>query len=80
MCPACGTETVDAPGIGPFCPNPDCDRLDDLRPIEEYEAGPAFTIVIPPTPADQIRDLTARVKVLERENAQLKFLSSEKQS
>jgi endogenous inhibitor of DNA gyrase (YacG/DUF329 family) len=30
-CPKCGTKTELAPGIGPFCPNKKCDRLDDLR-------------------------------------------------
>lgn len=29
-CPACGTATGHAPGIGPFCPNLACDRIDNL--------------------------------------------------
>jgi len=31
-CPRCGTETADASGIGPYCPNNNCDADDDLRP------------------------------------------------
>lgn len=31
-CPRCGAWTLMAPGIGPFCPNLDCDAGDDLRP------------------------------------------------
>ena len=27
-CPECGTELLNAPGIGPFCPNKDCDVAD----------------------------------------------------
>ena len=30
-CPACGTALKVAPGIGPYCPNKECGRLDDLR-------------------------------------------------
>ena len=30
VCPQCGIRVVNAPGIGPFCPNPDCGRGDDL--------------------------------------------------
>jgi hypothetical protein len=45
-CHKCGTELINAPGIGPFCPNKECDVLDgpfnDLEPIE-------FTY-IPPEP------------------------------
>lgn len=31
-CPSCGTPVMDAAGIGPFCPNTKCWRIDDLRP------------------------------------------------
>lgn len=35
-CYKCGTELVDAPGIGPFCPNKECDILDGPQePVEE---------------------------------------------
>lgn len=34
-CPACGTRTLNAAGIGPFCPKLACDRVDDLRPSPE---------------------------------------------
>lgn len=30
QCPGCGTATINAPGIGPYCPNRACGRLDDL--------------------------------------------------
>lgn len=53
-CPACGTRTVDAPGIGPCCPNKKCDRVDDLRP--ESERTPV-RIVTPNKPlAERLRD------------------------
>lgn len=29
-CYKCGTDTVDAPGIGHYCPNEDCDVTDGL--------------------------------------------------
>jgi len=29
-CPKCGTKTITAPGIGPFCPNKECDVIDNL--------------------------------------------------
>ena len=29
-CPKCGTEVMDAPGIGEFCPNKECDVVDGL--------------------------------------------------
>ena len=32
-CPRCGTPAEDAPGIGPFCPNTECDAFDDMRPV-----------------------------------------------
>lgn len=30
-CPKCYTELKDAPGIGPYCPNKDCDVIDNLN-------------------------------------------------
>jgi len=29
-CPKCFTELLDAPGIGPYCPNKECDVIDDV--------------------------------------------------
>jgi hypothetical protein len=29
-CPKCSTELMDAHGIGPYCPNSDCDVIDNL--------------------------------------------------
>lgn len=29
-CPKCKTATLNAPGIGPYCPNPDCDVIDNI--------------------------------------------------
>ena len=34
LCYKCGTELVDAPGIGPFCPNKECDVLDNTEGVE----------------------------------------------
>ena len=30
-CPKCNTQLQDCPGIGPFCPNRDCDVLDNIK-------------------------------------------------
>ena len=30
-CPKCDTELEDAPGIGPYCPNKDCDVIDNIN-------------------------------------------------
>jgi len=40
-CPKCGTVMLDAPGIGPYCPNKDCDVLDgpDLYKKEKTTSG-----------------------------------------
>ena len=32
-CPKCSTILIDAPGIGPYCPNQDCDVIDNLIPF-----------------------------------------------
>lgn len=37
-CYMCGTELINAPGIGPFCPNKKCDVMDG--PFEESEEQP----------------------------------------
>ena len=29
-CPVCGTKLKDMPGVGMFCPNKECDVLDNL--------------------------------------------------
>ena len=33
-CYICGTELIDAPGIGPFCPNKECDVMDNTMGVE----------------------------------------------
>lgn len=33
-CYKCGTELINAPGIGPFCPNKNCDVLDNTKGID----------------------------------------------
>ena len=33
-CYRCGTELINAPGIGPFCPNKNCDVLDNTKGID----------------------------------------------
>ena len=34
-CPKCGTKLKDAPGIGPYCPNQDCDVIDNINGHEK---------------------------------------------
>ena len=38
-CPKCGTIMIDAPGIGPYCPNKDCDVLDGPNLYKETESA-----------------------------------------
>ena len=40
-CPKCGTALTDAPGIGPYCPNHDCDVVDGWNnlPQEPHKPG-----------------------------------------
>ena len=44
-CYKCGTPLINAPGIGPFCPNKECDVADNTSGVEPIE----FTY-IPPAP------------------------------
>lgn len=48
-CHKCGTELVNAPGIGPFCPNKECDVLDG--PFSDDEEPVVFTYIPPGTVA-----------------------------
>ena len=36
-CYKCGTPLIDAPGIGPFCPNKECDVFDNTKCVEPME-------------------------------------------
>ena len=44
-CYKCGTPLIDAPGIGPFCPNKECDVFDNTKGVEPIEIK-----YIPPEP------------------------------
>jgi len=48
-CYMCGTELVDAPGIGLFCPNKQCDVMDDTSGAEPEVAEPEHVM----TPAEE---------------------------
>lgn len=41
-CPQCGTEIINAPGIGDFCPNKDCDVVDNLYGDVDLETQEFF--------------------------------------
>ena len=41
-CPKCGTEIMDAPGIGEFCPNKECDVVDNLLGTVDPEVDAFF--------------------------------------
>jgi hypothetical protein len=43
-CYKCGTELMNAPGIGPFCPNKECDVLDNTKDVD-WEFIPPKSIV-----------------------------------
>jgi hypothetical protein len=62
-CYKCGTPLIDAPGIGPFCPNKECDVLDG--PFNDTEP-PVELTYIPPQPT---REITAE------ESAQLETVA-----
>lgn len=36
-CPKCNTEIIEAPGIGPFCPNKECDVIDGLYGVVDAQ-------------------------------------------
>lgn len=48
QCYKCGTELVNAPGIGPFCPNKECDVADNTSGNEITFVTPEEEEVVPP--------------------------------
>jgi hypothetical protein len=56
-CRKCGTELLNAPGIGPFCPNKQCDVFDG--PFIE-EAEPLMITYIPPEPVRETVSIDER--------------------
>lgn len=82
LCPSCGTTTMDAAaaGIGRFCPNVECDRVDDLRedvstPV--LEELPEF-VTIPASEFEKLQDDLANalesIRELQRGNGKLQFM------
>ncbi len=53
-CHKCGTPLVVAPGIGPFCPNKECDVIDG--PFIEDEA-PSIKILVPELESKEIKNV-----------------------
>ena len=41
-CPKCGTALTDAPGIGPYCPNHDCDVIDGWNNLPQDPHPPGW--------------------------------------
>ena len=39
QCPKCNTDLIDATGIGPFCPNKECDIVDGIHGKVEFTEG-----------------------------------------
>ena len=70
-CPKCNTGLYDAPGIGPYCPNPKCDVIDGIlnwdqpkKPLftqrtytslVQADADGELYITIPPELLDQLK-------------------------
>jgi hypothetical protein len=53
-CPKCGTLMLDAPGIGVYCPNKDCDVFDNPKGyLRELESGWPFPSFEEITPRDE---------------------------
>ena len=42
-CYKCGTPLINAPGIGPFCPNKQCDVIDNIEGVEWKFTSPAVS-------------------------------------
>ena len=42
ICPKCGTALTDAPGIGPYCPNHDCDVVDGWNNLPQEPHPPGW--------------------------------------
>jgi hypothetical protein len=57
FCHKCYTELVNAPGIGLFCPNKECDVLDGPLSDHEPEVAVAEPVVKPPEPGHVIRHI-----------------------
>jgi hypothetical protein len=53
-CYKCGTELINAPGIGPFCPNKSCDVMDGPLIVET----PLEITYIPPEPIMTVDDIS----------------------
>ena len=68
-CPKCNTALQNAPGIGPYCPNPDCEVLDDwlvqkeeptveepkAEEVQEPEVEEQPVVEAPPVPIIEIK-------------------------
>ncbi len=82
FCPECNTATMLAEGIGHFCPNNECGRLDDLRPVPEdgMPLIPYFTIVDHTKPDEHsvldetVQLLREELIDLRKDNARLRFM------
>ena len=51
QCYKCGTDLINAPGIGPFCPNKECDVLDNTS------GGKEITFAVPEVVPEQLVDI-----------------------
>jgi hypothetical protein len=52
-CHKCGTPLINAPGIGPFCPNKECDVIDG--PFDEEQ--PSIKILVPGLESKEIKNV-----------------------
>jgi hypothetical protein len=55
-CPKCDAKLDEFPGVGPFCPNPDCDVVDDIwghtmPTIDKPGATERYTLDVQRTPS-----------------------------
>jgi hypothetical protein len=65
-CYKCGTPLVDAPGIGPFCPNKKCDVFDspyikDSKPIDITYIPPEPVVIEPVVEKEMTVDSTEKI-------------------
>ena len=70
-CPKCDTKLIDATGIGPFCPNKECDVADGWQEempsdvVEFQSVNPEPLMVIDPEPKSLLPDLQESIVDIE---------------
>jgi len=67
-CPSCGTEIMNASGIGPFCPNKECDVVDNLYGNVDPEVTAFFKRLRVIAKLEEIEDEKAAMSIVPPED------------